>query len=117
MSKDAGVEPSGEIEAVQLPALPRGWCWVCLGELASSEPNAITDGPFGSNLKTEHYTDSGPRVIRLQNIGDSVFNDVSAHIAESHYQRLQKHRVFAGDLVIAALGESLPRACLIPEWL
>jgi type I restriction enzyme, S subunit len=98
-----------------LPELPNGWRWKTVGELAADEPFAITDGPFGSNLKTSHYTESGPRVVRLQNIGDGVFNDVAAHISMEHYEHLSKHRVRAGDIVIAALGETLPRACLIPE--
>ena len=86
-----------------------------MGELAADEPNSITDGPFGSNLKTEHYTPTGPRVIRLQNIGDAEFVDARAHVSDAHFQTLQKHRVFGGDIVIAALGESLPRSCLIPD--
>src|SRR5690349_21716148 len=48
--------------------LPGGWELKTVGELAANEPNSITDGPFGSKLKTEHYTRSGPRVIRLTNI-------------------------------------------------
>jgi type I restriction enzyme, S subunit len=99
----------------ELPSLPEGWTWAPLEQLAAPEPNSITDGPFGSNLKTEHYTSSGPRVIRLQNIGDGIFVDEEAHISEKHFERLQKHRVFAGDLVIAALGENPPRSCVIPE--
>ena len=35
----------------------------------------LSDGPFGSNLKSEHYAPSGVRVIRLQNIGIGVFID------------------------------------------
>jgi type I restriction enzyme S subunit len=107
-------DDSAPVEHSQLPS---GWCWVSLGELASPEQNAITDGPFGSNLKTAHYTNSGPRVIRLQNIGDGIFRDEEAHISEGHFENLRKHQVNAGDLVIAALGESLPRACVIPAWL
>ncbi len=45
---------------------PSEWPMVDLAKIAAACPNAITDGPFGSNLKTEHYTESGPRVIRLQ---------------------------------------------------
>ena len=81
-----------------------------------SEPNAITDGPFGSNLKTSHYTDAGPRVIRLQNIGDGFFVDGSAHISQTHFNTLRKHEIVAGDLAIAALGETLPRSCVAPAW-
>ena len=103
--------------AVDLPVLPRGWTWSSVEQLAAPEPNSITDGPFGSNLKTEHYTASGPRVVRLQNIGDGEFIDEEAHISKEHFDRLRKHRVDAGDLVIAALGSTPPRSCLIPTSL
>lgn len=96
--------------------LPAGWKWSTVAELAADEPYSITDGPFGSKLKTEHYTDSGPRVIRLQNIGDGEFRDEKSHISQEHFETLKRHRIYAGDLVIAGLGESLPRACMIPEY-
>jgi type I restriction enzyme S subunit len=104
-------------ESVNLPPLPAGWQWATVEQLAAPEPYSITDGPFGSNLKTEHYRMDGPRVIRLQNIGDGVYVDEEAHIAQEHYERLQKHRVFANDVVIAAFGENPPRSCVIPESL
>jgi type I restriction enzyme S subunit len=96
--------------------LPAGWKWSTVAELAADEPYSITDGPFGSKLKTEHYTDSGPRVIRLQNIGDGEFRDEKSHISQAHFETLKRHKIYAGDLVIAGLGELLPRACIIPEY-
>lgn len=98
-----------------LPDLPNGWCWATIEQLAAPEANAITDGPFGSNLKSEHYTITGPRVIRLQNIGDGIFRDEYAHISSEHFERLHRHEIFAGNLVIAALGERPPRSCIVPE--
>jgi type I restriction enzyme, S subunit len=100
-----------------LPELPEGWCWATVAQLASGEPNSLCDGPFGSNLKTEHYTEAGPRVVRLQNIGDGEFLNAEAHIAEAHFQRLLKHKVIAGDLLVASLGTDLPRACVVPASL
>ena len=94
--------------------LPEGWEWTTLEAVAAPEPRSITDGPFGSNLKTAHYTESGPRVIRLQNIGDGEYRHQDAHISEQHYETLRRHSVEEGDLVVASLGEVLPRACLIP---
>ncbi|MDE0493116.1 MAG: restriction endonuclease subunit S [Acidimicrobiaceae bacterium] len=96
--------------------LPSGWVWTRLEDLVAHEPRAITDGPFGSNLKTVHYTDDGPRVIRLQNIGDGVYRHEDAHISEEHYRSLVQHSVREGDLVVASLGDALPRACLVPSW-
>jgi type I restriction enzyme S subunit len=101
-------------DTVGLPNLPEGWAWATVDQLAAPEPNAITDGPFGTNLKTEHYQDAGPRVIRLQNIKDAEFADEYAHITQAHFERLRKHEVHADDLVIASLGENPPRACIIP---
>lgn len=101
-------------DPTDLGSLPQGWVWSTMDQCALDE-DGITDGPFGSNLKSEHYTGSGPRVIRLQNIGDGSFHDAPAFISEDRYVRLRKHAVFEGDVVIAMLGEVLPRACAIPE--
>ncbi len=104
----------GDREVDESDPLPNGWTWASVEQLAAPEANAITDGPFGSKLKTSHYTPSGPRVIRLQNIGRGVFVDAHAHISEEHFRSLARHEVDAGDVVIAALGETLPRSCVIP---
>ncbi len=109
-------EPSSP-DTSELPILPDGWEWATVDQLASAEPNSLTDGPFGSNLKTAHYTASGPRVVRLQNIAPHTFIDEEAHISDEHYEGLKKHAVYTGDLVIRALGEPAPVACAIPSWL
>ncbi|MFS8104052.1 restriction endonuclease subunit S [Lentzea alba] len=100
-----------------MTSLPAGWTVVPLDSLQASEPRAITDGPFGSNLTSAHYTDRGPRVVRLQNIGDGVFNDAKAHISQDHFETLRNHEVLPNDLLIASLGETLPRGCLAPPSL
>lgn len=95
--------------------LPPGWAWATLEDLLAAEPRAITDGPFGSKLASKHYTTSGARVIRLQNIGDGFFRDERAYISNDYFEELRNHEVRAGDLVIASLGEVLPRACIVPD--
>lgn len=94
--------------------------WRTLSEIAKDR-DAFADGPFGSNLKTEHYTAVGARVIRLQNIGRGEFLDGNkAFISLEHFASLQRHRVHAGDVVVAALGDGARpagRACLVPGGL
>ncbi|MDG6249441.1 restriction endonuclease subunit S [Methanocalculus sp.] len=107
-------EPKG-IEISDLPIVSDKWTWASIDQVSGIEANSITDGPFGSNLKTEHYTDSGPRVIRLQNLGDGNFIDVKSHISTDHFTKLKKHQVFPKDLVIGTLGDPIPRACQIPD--
>ena len=104
-------------DTANMPALPDGWCWATVEQLSAPEPNSITDGPFGSNLMTAHYTDAGPRVLRLQNIKDGSFADERAHISEERFERLKKHAVQPGDIVIAGLSENPPRACILPDSL
>ncbi len=79
-----------------------------------------SDGPFGSKLKTQHYTECGVRVIRLQNIQTLHFDDSDkAYISEEYFRsELQRYQVQPGDVLIAGLGDdSIPagRACLAPE--
>jgi len=108
----------GEIELDQ-PDLPDSWIWTVVDQVADDDENSITDGPFGANLKTEHYVDvPGYRVIRLQNIGQMQFRGKhQAYITEQRFTALSKHRVFAGDLVVAGLvdEEQGIRCCLLPE--
>ncbi len=76
----------------------------------------LSDGPFGSNLKSEHYSDTGIRVIRLGNIGVGRFIDEDrSFIPEAHYERLKKYTCRAGEIVIGTLGEPNLRACIIPD--
>jgi type I restriction enzyme, S subunit len=92
----------------------KGWECKPLGSLASK----FSDGPFGSNLKTEHYTEIGVRVVRLQNIGVGEFlDDDRAFISESHFAGLTKHECRTGDVLIGTLGDPNLRACIQPDWL
>ncbi|CAA0224925.1 Type I restriction modification DNA specificity domain protein [Tenacibaculum maritimum] len=78
----------------------------------------MRDGPFGSNLKTEHYTESGVRVIRLQNIAVNNFKDDNkVFVSEEHSQNLSKHICLAGDILVGTLGEPNLRACKFPSKL
>lgn len=96
--------------------LPTGWIAGSVEDIRAPSPNSITDGPFGSNLKTAHYTSSGPIVVRLGNIGSRQFlGGDRAHISSRHFATLKKHHVFGGDILIAALGEPIARACLLPD--
>lgn len=89
------------------------WSDVRLEEVA--EPGQITDGPFGSNLKSSHYTETGPRVVRLENIGRGEFIPEMTHISVEHYEALRKHNVQPGDLLVASLYSDRLRSCLAPE--
>jgi type I restriction enzyme S subunit len=104
---------SGEVG--DRPFDSRGWPRMTLDDLQAEGPAAITDGPFGSNLKSSHYTAGGARVIRLQNIGLGDFLDAQAHISLEHFESLRRHEAMEGDLIVASLGDVLPRVCILPD--
>ncbi|HEY3366313.1 MAG TPA: restriction endonuclease subunit S [Symbiobacteriaceae bacterium] len=104
--KPSGVEWLGDV--------PEHWEVAPLRRVTISR----CDGPFGSGLKSSHYTDQGIRVVRLQNIGHAEFKDSdAAFISPAHYASLGDHTVEAGDVLIAGLGDErhpAGRACVAP---
>lgn len=78
----------------------------------------ISDGPFGSYLKSSHYVETGVRVVRLQNIGAGKFIDEDrAFISDDHFRTVSKHTCLPGDVLVGTLGTPNLRACLQPDWL
>ncbi len=122
-----GVTPDGHLRPTRAQAphlykdsplgwIPKEWDMEPLSHIAES----LVDGPFGSNLKTEHYVvEPGVRVVRLQNIHEGRYNDDDrAFVSKSHADFLVRHTVNPGDVLVAALGEdSYPvgRACCYPD--
>ena len=105
-----------QFKKTPLGRIPREWEVRPLGLLIDS----AVDGPFGSNLKTEHYIEEpGVRVVRLQNIGTGYFNAADkAWVSEDHAQTLRRHQVLPGDLLVASLGDDnhpIARACIYPD--
>ena len=78
---------------------------------------SISDGPFGSNLKSSHYVESDVRVLRLGNIKSGFFDDADkAFITESHYETLKRYTCKPGDVIVGTLGEPNLRACIVPDY-
>ncbi|MCR4314711.1 MAG: restriction endonuclease subunit S, partial [Planctomycetes bacterium] len=94
--------------------LPANWQIVTVEELLP--PGGIFDGPFGSNLKSSDYSESGVRVIRLENVGHLRFISAKeAFVSPEKYQTLKKHTVGKGDIIFASFIDEEVRACLLPE--
>jgi type I restriction enzyme, S subunit len=90
-----------------------GWIECKLGSLFYK--GDIFDGPFGSNLKTSDYTDSGVRVIRLENIEFlSFLEDKKSYISEEKFQTLKRHRVYEGDILFSSFISDKIRTTIIP---
>jgi len=65
---------------------------------------------------TSHYTEKGPRVIRLQNIGMECSMTRGHTSQRIHFNRLRRHDAAAGDVVVAMLGETLAARVRVPSY-
>lgn len=95
---------------------PHGWAKKPLSWMANpNDPASFVDGPFGSNLQSHEYTDSGVRLIQLQNIGEGTWDDENKKfISEKKARQLARHVARPGELAIAKMAEPVARACIIP---
>ncbi len=76
----------------------------------------IFDGPFGSNLKTADYTESGGRVVRLENIGHLKFiGSKKTFISIEKYEDLKKHTLREDDILFSSFLADEVRICRMPR--
>ena len=89
-----------------------GWEEKTLGEIA----NDSADGPFGSNLKKEHYTSNREvRIIQLSNIGEDGWREENTkYTTFKHLNNISRSEVHPGDIVIAKMMPA-GRAILCPD--
>jgi type I restriction enzyme S subunit len=107
--KDSGVEWLGEV--------PAHWGFKRIKHVKSSAPNAFVDGPFGSNLKSEHFVDDGDIYVIESNFATQNKIDPSQlkTISFEHFQTVSRSEVLAGDIVIAKIGAQFGKASILPS--
>lgn len=81
--------------------IPEDWTIIPIRELAKD----MADGPFGSNLKTEHYTiDKQVRIIQLGNIGDCGWlDDNTKYTTYEHAKTLSRCIATPGSILVAKM--------------
>lgn len=98
-------------------SIPSSWSLINLYDLRDTNDRySFTGGPFGSDLKSEHYTDKGVRVLQLQNIGEGEFlNDYSIYTSEEKADQLSSCNIFPGEIILAKMAP-VARCCIIPDF-
>jgi type I restriction enzyme S subunit len=74
-------------------------------ELGGSIKTAVVIGPFGSNLKTSDFTDSGVPLIFVRDIRAGDFLKPRAFVSEEKARELGAHIALPGDLVVTKMGD------------
>lgn len=96
----------------RLPGFSGEWATKTLNEISCE----MVDGPFGSNLKKEHYTaERQVRIIQLSNIGETGWNDSNTkYTTFAHAAGLSRCIVQPGAVLIAKMMPA-GRAIICPN--
>lgn len=101
--KDSGINWIGEI--------PSKWATARLGNLCEK----VFDGPFGSSLKSDDYSDEGVRVVRLENLKYLYFDESKrSYVSQEKYATICQHTIYPNDLIVATFVMDSVKACSLP---
>jgi type I restriction enzyme S subunit len=93
-----------------------GWATKPLRDYCEDYKQDIVDGPFGANLKREHYVDSGVPVLKIQNIKPFVIElKKMDYVTPEKAGELQRHAYKKGDIVITKLGLPLGASAIVED--
>ncbi|MDR7375421.1 type I restriction enzyme S subunit [Rhodoferax ferrireducens] len=92
------------------------WTTTTLGQICDAQGGAIQTGPFGSQLHTSDYTETGIPVVMPTNIGDGgIVEDGIARIAQADVDRLSQHILRLDDIVFSRRGDVTKNALIRPH--
>lgn len=84
-----------------------------LKDLCNDFKKDIVDGPFGANLKREHYTSSGIPVLKIQNVKPfAITLKKMDFVKPDKYEELKRHSYQSGDIIMTKLGDPLGESAI-----
>jgi type I restriction enzyme S subunit len=105
-----------KFKKTEIGEMPEEWVIVKLKDVAAPEKYSFVDGPFGSNLKSIHYTDHGVPVIQSQMVISGKFVPTEKfYVSNDKANELKRSKVAPGDIVIAKIGVNFGASATIPE--
>jgi type I restriction enzyme, S subunit len=106
--KDSGVEWLGEV--------PAGWEVKKLKHIKAESPNSFVDGPFGNNLKSEHFIDNGDAYVIESNFATQGRLEPCElkTISAEHFATIRRSETKKGDIVIAKIGAQFGKSSILP---
>jgi type I restriction enzyme, S subunit len=87
---------------------------VPLKDLCNNYKTDIVDGPFGANLKREHYKEEGIPVLKIQNIKSfNITLKKMDYVDQAKFDELRRHSYINGDIVMTKLGNPLGESAIV----
>lgn len=106
--KDSGVEWLGEV--------PAHWEVCKLKHVKHVRANAFVDGPFGSNLKSEHFIDGGDVYVIESNFATTgILERLKLKtVSTKHFNTIRRSEAEEGDIIIAKIGARYGSSAVLP---
>ena len=90
----------------EIGPVPENWKQTTLGQLCTGLGGAIQTGPFGSQLHKEDYQAIGVPVVNPTHLNAGrIDHENVPKISDENANRLKRHRLRHGDIVIARRGQ------------
>ncbi|HEY0967999.1 MAG TPA: restriction endonuclease subunit S [Opitutaceae bacterium] len=107
--KDSGIPWLGQV--------PAHWEACRLKHVKSTAPNAFVDGPFGSNLKSEHFVEDGEVYVIESNFATTGNLDTTKlkKITRRHFKTVERSSTKGGDIIIAKIGARYGSSSILPD--
>ena len=90
------------------------WSQSTVADIAAPVRNALVGGPFGSNLVSRDYVETGVPVIRGQNMGARWVTGEFAFVTREKTRSLEANLAHAGDIVFTQRG-TLGQVAVVPS--
>jgi type I restriction enzyme S subunit len=108
-----GSVPAG-YKQTEVGVIPADWICPSIKEIAAKRPNAIVGGPFGSDLVSKDYVDTGVPVVRGQNMARQYVSGEFVFVSRSKGKQLQANIAHADDVIFTQRG-TLGQVSIVPR--
>ncbi len=96
--------------------IPKNWSVMPIKYLKANEDRAFVDGPFGSNLKSEHFVEDGDVYVIESgciSTGKFIFKNFKT-ITNEHFLTIDRSECKENDIIIAKIGANYGMAAELP---
>lgn len=95
--------------------IPESWEVKTLDEL-KLDKNGIVDGPFGSNLKTEHYRTEGIPIMQSGFVtSNRFFAKKYLYVDQNKFDEQKRSAIQGGDILMAKIGANCGTCAIVPK--
>ena len=115
-----GLNPNVRLKAsgnLWLGDVPLHWNILRLKHVKANVKNAFVDGPFGSNLKSEHFIEGGDVYVIESGFATQGSLDTAElkTISLKHFLTIDRSEARVGDIIIAKIGAQFGKSSILPD--